>query len=197
LFSPHLNQQSTHHHDKKISTQQLSLASRQTKSTTKPTSFLLSQRQQQTSSLFFWSQYSKTHYYHQSNTTTKTHSITAIYSIMKTCTCTAAFLSLLVGSASAFAPSKTTTTSSSSSTTTTASTALKAVDISDLPGAIDPTGPWDPLGFAEKADIPTMKRYREAEVNATVFVMMKMKMNSAVVQLYSTVVVQSFFYYIL
>ncbi|KAG7337777.1 fucoxanthin chlorophyll a/c protein [Nitzschia inconspicua] len=73
--------------------------------------------------------------------------------------CTTAILSLLAGSTFAFAPTRTRTTVSKTTSST-----LKAVDISDLPGAIDPMGPWDPLGFAEKADIPTMKRYREAEV---------------------------------
>jgi len=34
----------------------------------------------------------------------------------------------------------------------------------DLPGALDPVGFFDPLGFAEKADEGTLKRYREAEV---------------------------------
>merc|ERR1712087_779083 len=34
----------------------------------------------------------------------------------------------------------------------------------DIPGALDPVGFFDPLGFAEKADDRTLKRYREAEV---------------------------------
>jgi hypothetical protein len=33
-----------------------------------------------------------------------------------------------------------------------------------LPGAIAPTGFFDPLGFAAKADANTLKRYREAEL---------------------------------
>ena len=33
-----------------------------------------------------------------------------------------------------------------------------------IPGAIDPVGFFDPLGFAEKADERTLKRYCEAEV---------------------------------
>lgn len=36
--------------------------------------------------------------------------------------------------------------------------------IDNLPGAIEPTGLFDPLGFAEKADANTLKRYREAEI---------------------------------
>jgi hypothetical protein len=34
----------------------------------------------------------------------------------------------------------------------------------ELPGVLDPVGFFDPLGFAEKADEATMKRYREAEL---------------------------------
>ena len=34
----------------------------------------------------------------------------------------------------------------------------------DIPGALDPVGFFDPLGFSEKADGATLKRYREAEV---------------------------------
>merc|ERR1719424_2186153 len=33
-----------------------------------------------------------------------------------------------------------------------------------MPGALDPVGCFDPLGFAEKADENTLKRYREAEL---------------------------------
>ena len=36
--------------------------------------------------------------------------------------------------------------------------------IDNLPGAIEPTGLFDPLGFAEKADANALKRYREAEM---------------------------------
>mmetsp|Transcript_23760 Transcript_23760/g.27044 ORF Transcript_23760/g.27044 Transcript_23760/m.27044 type:complete len:215 (+) Transcript_23760:71-715(+) len=36
--------------------------------------------------------------------------------------------------------------------------------IDNLPGALAPVGFFDPLGFAEKADANTLKRYREAEV---------------------------------
>ena len=58
----------------------------------------------------------------------------------------------LVASVAAFAPSKVAQTS----------TALKAFE-SEL-GAQPPLGFFDPLGFAEKADEATLKRYREAEV---------------------------------
>jgi len=36
--------------------------------------------------------------------------------------------------------------------------------IENLPGALPPAGIFDPLGFAEKADANTLKRYREAEL---------------------------------
>merc|ERR1711966_5901 len=50
-----------------------------------------------------------------------------------------AFLALVAGSATAFTPET-------------------------LPGAMGPTGFFDPLGFTEKADEATIKRYREAEL---------------------------------
>jgi len=66
----------------------------------------------------------------------------------------AAALITLLGSATAFAPKalgpKT--------------TAIKAYEERGLPGALPPTGFFDPFGFAEKADENTLKRYREAEV---------------------------------
>jgi len=43
------------------------------------------------------------------------------------------------------------------------STSLSAF-ADELPGALAPVGFFDPLGFAEKADENTMKRYREAEL---------------------------------
>uniref|UniRef100_A0A7S2I1V5 Plastid light harvesting protein n=1 Tax=Helicotheca tamesis TaxID=374047 RepID=A0A7S2I1V5_9STRA len=64
-----------------------------------------------------------------------------------------AIFSLLAGSAAAFAPSSMKASSS----------ALKVV-AEDLPGALPPVGFFDPLGFAEKADENTLKRYREAEL---------------------------------
>mmetsp|Transcript_7408 Transcript_7408/g.11265 ORF Transcript_7408/g.11265 Transcript_7408/m.11265 type:complete len:213 (+) Transcript_7408:163-801(+) len=36
--------------------------------------------------------------------------------------------------------------------------------VDTLPGALAPVGFFDPLGFAEKADANTLKRYREAEI---------------------------------
>ena len=68
---------------------------------------------------------------------------------------TAAILSLF-GSAAAFAPAP----------SAKLSTALNAdfANAESLPGALDPVGFFDPLGFAEKADEATMKRYREAEL---------------------------------
>lgn len=66
-----------------------------------------------------------------------------------------AIVSALVGSAAAFAPT---------SIIARTSTAMNAFTAADLPGAIAPMGFFDPLGFAEKADEKTLKRYREAEV---------------------------------
>eukprot|EP01083_Nonionella_stella_P211352 764278_1 len=65
-----------------------------------------------------------------------------------------AIASVLVGSAAAFAPAPMAKTSS----------AMNAFTAADLPGALAPVGFFDPLGFAEKADEKTLKRYREAEV---------------------------------
>lgn len=59
----------------------------------------------------------------------------------------------LAGSAAAFAPSASTKKSSA-----------LAFSIDTIPGALAPMGLFDPLGFAEKADEPTLKRYREAEL---------------------------------
>ena len=43
--------------------------------------------------------------------------------------------------------------------------AAKAVPFIDtMVGALEPVGFFDPLGFAEKADENTLKRYREAEL---------------------------------
>ena len=41
---------------------------------------------------------------------------------------------------------------------------VSAFSIDSIPGAIAPTGLFDPLGFAAKADETTLKRYREAEL---------------------------------
>jgi Chlorophyll A-B binding protein len=59
---------------------------------------------------------------------------------------------LVVGSAAAFAPAPSQKISSA-----------LAFTVNDLPGSLPPMGFWDPLGFAEKADEPTLRRYREAE----------------------------------
>ena len=66
---------------------------------------------------------------------------------------TAALIALSAGSAAAFAPSASTKKSSA-----------LAFSIDTIPGALAPMGLFDPLGFAEKADEPTLKRYREAEL---------------------------------
>jgi Chlorophyll A-B binding protein len=66
----------------------------------------------------------------------------------------AASLLALFGSAAAFAPAQ----------STNKATSLKAFVAEDLPGALAPMGFFDPLGFAAKADEPTLKRYREAEL---------------------------------
>jgi hypothetical protein len=66
----------------------------------------------------------------------------------------AASLLALFGSAAAFAPAR----------SANKATSLNAFIAEELPGALAPVGFFDPLGFAEKADEPTMKRYREAEL---------------------------------
>jgi hypothetical protein len=65
-----------------------------------------------------------------------------------------ASLLALFGSAAAFAPVQ----------SANKATSLNAFVAEELPGALSPVGFFDPLGFAEKADEPTMKRYREAEL---------------------------------
>jgi len=65
-----------------------------------------------------------------------------------------AITSLLVGSAAAFAPAM----------NKASSTAMNAFTVDNMPGALAPMGFFDPLGFAEKADEKTLKRYHEAEV---------------------------------
>lgn len=42
--------------------------------------------------------------------------------------------------------------------------AAPAFSVETIPGALEPLGIWDPLGFAAKADANTLKRYREAEI---------------------------------
>lgn len=65
----------------------------------------------------------------------------------------AAALLALFGSAAAFAPATSTKTSTSLN-----------FSVDSIPGALPPVGLFDPLGFAEKADEATLKRYREAEL---------------------------------
>jgi len=66
-----------------------------------------------------------------------------------------AIASLLFGSAAAFAPAM---------NKASRSTAINAFTKENMPGALAPMGFFDPLGFADKADEKTLKRYREAEV---------------------------------
>jgi hypothetical protein len=62
----------------------------------------------------------------------------------------------LIGSTAAFAPV--------SQRSNSAATAINAAAIDEMVGALDPVGLFDPLGFADKADDNTLKRYREAEL---------------------------------
>jgi hypothetical protein len=71
----------------------------------------------------------------------------------------AAALLALFGSAAAFTPAPT-----ANKATTTSLNAYVPFIPEELPGALAPVGFFDPLGFAEKADEPTLKRYREAEL---------------------------------
>eukprot|EP00584_Thalassiosira_punctigera_P011114 CAMPEP_0172528290 /NCGR_PEP_ID=MMETSP1067-20121228/2729_1 /TAXON_ID=265564 ORGANISM="Thalassiosira punctigera, Strain Tpunct2005C2" /NCGR_SAMPLE_ID=MMETSP1067 /ASSEMBLY_ACC=CAM_ASM_000444 /LENGTH=72 /DNA_ID=CAMNT_0013312177 /DNA_START=72 /DNA_END=286 /DNA_ORIENTATION=+ len=61
----------------------------------------------------------------------------------------------LIGSAAAFAPVQQGRTST---------TSVNAFTVDNIPGALPPVGFFDPLGFAEKADELTLKKYREAEL---------------------------------
>ena len=66
-----------------------------------------------------------------------------------------AVIALLTSSAAAFnafAPKKS------------AKVVKPAFTVESIPGALPPVGIFDPLGFAAKADEPTLKRYREAEL---------------------------------
>lgn len=65
-----------------------------------------------------------------------------------------AIATLLAGSAAAFAPAPVAKTTS----------AMSAFTVDTIPGALAPVGLFDPLGFAEKANEETLKRYREAEL---------------------------------
>ena len=77
---------------------------------------------------------------------------------MKSVAATTTLLALL-SSTTAFAP-----VSQQRSNSAAVTTALSAASIDDMVGALDPVGLFDPLGFAEKADDNTLKRYREAEL---------------------------------
>mmetsp|Transcript_20593 Transcript_20593/g.42401 ORF Transcript_20593/g.42401 Transcript_20593/m.42401 type:complete len:212 (-) Transcript_20593:162-797(-) len=68
---------------------------------------------------------------------------------------TAASIILAAGSAAAFSPFAKKAASPA---------ATVAPFIETMVGALDPVGFFDPLGFAEKADENTLKRYREAEL---------------------------------
>jgi len=68
-----------------------------------------------------------------------------------------ATIALACTGAAAFAPS-----AKSIRKTSLAAASFEAPE--ELPGVLAPVGFFDPLGFAEKADANTMKRYREAEL---------------------------------
>merc|ERR1712232_122726 len=69
---------------------------------------------------------------------------------------TAAAIALLSTSASAFNPF--------GAKPAAAPAPVATFSVDSIPGALDPVGLFDPLGFAEKADEATLKRYREAEL---------------------------------
>ena len=70
---------------------------------------------------------------------------------------TIAASALLLGSAAAFNNSPFFSRSAAAATG-------PAFTVDELPGILAPVGLFDPLGFAEKADEGTLKRYREAEL---------------------------------
>ena len=74
-----------------------------------------------------------------------------------------AIIALLATSASAFAPSPKSTTKS----TQLQSSIQGRFTVDNIPGALPPVGIFDPLGLGAKADEPTLKRYREAELVST------------------------------
>lgn len=63
----------------------------------------------------------------------------------------------LVGSAAAFSPF-------GGAPKASAVAPVAAFSVDEIPGALAPVGIFDPLGFADKADEATLKRYREAEL---------------------------------
>lgn len=73
----------------------------------------------------------------------------------------AAFLALFASSASAFSFNL---GGSGTKQATAATPAAPAFTIDTIPGALEPTGLFDPLGFSKTADEMTLKKYREAEL---------------------------------
>jgi hypothetical protein len=67
-----------------------------------------------------------------------------------------AILALFVGAATAFSPSGKKTVSPVK--------AVSSFSLDTIPGALAPTGAWDPFNLAAKADANLLKRYREAEL---------------------------------
>ena len=70
---------------------------------------------------------------------------------------------LLIGSASAFAPAPQ-TGRASTSLNLNGWVADESKFCFGLPGALAPVGEFDPAGFAANADLGTVKKYREAEL---------------------------------
>jgi len=75
-----------------------------------------------------------------------------------------AALSLLVGSANAFAPSLNAATTTALKDTLNGWVPDESKFAYGLPGSLDPAPEFDPLGFAENADLNQIKKYREAEI---------------------------------
>lgn len=71
-------------------------------------------------------------------------------------------LATLLASATAFAPSKVAKTSTSLNLN--GWSADDSLPAYGLPGALPPVGFFDPLGLAKDADLATIKKYREAEL---------------------------------
>jgi len=69
----------------------------------------------------------------------------------------------LLGSASAFAPASRVASSSALNMDNNGWTPDSSKFAFGLPGSLEPAGEFDPLGFAEGADLDQMKKYREAE----------------------------------
>jgi hypothetical protein len=71
-------------------------------------------------------------------------------------------LSTLLASAAAFAPSKVAKTSTALNLN--GWSADDSAFCYGLPGSLAPVGEFDPLGLAKDADLATIKKYREAEL---------------------------------